>query len=56
MEELKIKLEANFRAIENAVTNAELDGGCDCAEYVRYHVEQLRDVVNDLINQPRTIQ
>lgn len=42
-QEQKAEFRANLRAIENAVTNASLDGGCDFADDVIYHCELIRN-------------
>lgn len=47
-QEQRIKFEANIRAIENAVNNASLDGGCDFSEDVIYHCEILRSVFEEM--------
>lgn len=42
--ENKVPFEAHLQAIENAVNNASLDGGCDFSDHVVYHCEKIRAI------------
>lgn len=45
--EAKIHFEAHLRAIEDAVNNASLEGGCDFSDHVIYHCEKIRALYED---------